>query len=226
MTQDFAKPSTTRPRATQANAKRSNAKKKPEKRSNERNTPGKPKKPRATPKHANKNTPKQQPKMKPLIIFIGLVIVSAFIYGLYSLNKVPPSKSPLTEPIFSAPTKKQEKTELSPKTKERFNFYDILPESEIIPPKVDEYKYTAKGKATKYQYILQTGSFRSLKDAEKQRATIAFQGLKGKVEKTSNKGNTWYRVQVGPFYSRSKMNNAMDKLVAINLQPLVRQSKR
>ena len=224
MTQDFAKPSTTRSSTTKSSSTRSSTKKKPGKRSSERPSPGKPKK--QTPKHVSKKAPEPQSKMKPLVIFSSIVIAAAFIAGLYFLNKVPPSKSPLTEPTSTTQTKAQQKTEPAPKIKERFNFYDILPESEIIPPKVDEYKYTEKGKATKYQYILQTGSFKSLKDAERQRATIGFQGLKGKIEKTNNKGNTWYRVQVGPFYSRSKMNGAMDKLVAINLQPLVRQKKR
>jgi len=221
MTQDFAKPSTTRSSSTRSSTKKTQGK-----RSNERSSPSKQKKQKPSPKHANKTAPEPQSKMKPLIIFVGLVIASAFIAGLYFLNKVPPSKSPLTEPLSTTPTKVQKKVEPAPKIKERFNFYDILPESEVIPPKVEEYKYTEKGKATKYQYILQTGSFRSIKDAERQRATIGFQGLKGRIEKTNNKGSTWYRVQVGPFYSRSKMNGAMDKLVAINIQPLVRQSKR
>ena len=224
MTQDFAKPSTTRSNTTKSSTTRSSAKKSSGKRSSERPSPGKPKK--QAPKHVSKKTPEPQSKMKPLVIFASIVIAAAFIAGLYFLNKVPPSKSPLTEPASTTQTKVQKKTEPAPKIKERFNFYDILPKSEVIPPKVDEYKYTEKGKATKYQYILQTGSFRSLKDAERQRATIGFQGLKGKIEKTNSKGSTWYRVQVGPFYSRSKMNGAMDKLVAINLQPLVRQSKR
>jgi cell division protein FtsN len=168
-----------------------------------------------------------QSKAKPLIIFASISVAVIFAASLYFLNKVPPSKSPLTEPTSSSSSTTQSKTQKKAEpAKERFNFYDILPKSEIIPPKVDEYKYTEKGKATKYQYILQTGSFRSLKDAERQRATIGFQGLKGRIEKTASKGSTWYRVQVGPYYSRSKMNGAMDKLVSINIQPLVRQSKR
>lgn len=219
MTHDFAKPSTTR-----SSSARSSTPKTPGKRSNERKSPRKPKNQKTSQKNVSKKAPEPQSKVKPLIIFASAVVAIAFIASLYFLNKVPPSSSALTEPSSSTQAKTQKET--PPKTEERFNFYDILKESEVVPPKVDEYKYTEKGKATKYQYILQTGSFRSLKDAERQRATIGFQGLKGKIEKTSSKGNTWYRVQVGPFYSRSKMNGAMDKLVAINLQPLVRQSKR
>ena len=221
MTHDFAKPSTTRPSSA-----RSSTPKTPGKRSNERPSPRKPKNQKTSHKNVSKKAPEPQSKMRPLVIFASSVVAIAFIASLYFLNKVPPSSSVLTEPSSSTQTKTKKKAEPTAKTEERFNFYDILKESEVVPPKVEEYKYTEKGKPTKYQYILQTGSFRSLKDAERQRATIGFQGLKGKIEKTSNKGNTWYRVQVGPFYSRSKMNGAMDKLVAINLQPLVRQNKR
>lgn len=221
MTHDFAKPSTTR-----SSTARPGTQKKTGKRSSERNPARKPAKQKVTPKHASKKTPEPKSKMKPLIIFASAMLAAAFIASLYFLNKVPPSSSPLTEPSSSTQTNTQTNTKPVKKEEERFNFYNILKKSEVIPPKVEEYKYTEKGKATKYQYILQTGSFRNLKDAERQRATIGFQGLKGKIEKTDNQGSTWYRVQVGPFYSRSKMNGAMDKLVAINLRPLVRQSKR
>ncbi|HTN35153.1 MAG TPA: SPOR domain-containing protein, partial [Marinobacter sp.] len=36
-------------------------------------------------------------------------------------------------------------------------------------------------------------------------------------------GAVWYRVNVGPFTSRSQANAAVDKLVNINIQPLVRK---
>ena len=98
----------------------------------------------------------------------------------------------------------------------------MLPESEVVPPTVEE--YTPSPATQDFRYLVQAGSFRTAGDAERQRAQIAFQGLQTKVSQiTTDEGKTWYRVNVGPFDSRSQMNSAVDKLVAINIQPLVRK---
>ncbi|MDX1635540.1 MAG: SPOR domain-containing protein, partial [Marinobacter sp.] len=126
-------------------------------------------------------------------------------------------------PAVTAPAKQPPKTP-APTAKEDggFRFYDILPDSEVVPPKVEEYSPAPADPNT--SYLVQTGSFRSHQDAERQRAQIAFQGLRARVDRIDlDNGSTWYRVNVGPFDSRSQMNAAIDKLVAINIQPLVRR---
>jgi len=212
MTRDYAKPSTT---------------KDPGKRSKERTGSRKPKTSKPSAKSQKQNAPAPRPKSTPWVIIACIVIASAFITGLVYLNKVPPTKSTQPTAVTKKPAPAQSKPDTTSNTKERFKFYDLLPESEVIPPKVDAYQYKEKGKQIKYEYILQTGSFRSLEDAERQRAMIGFQGLKARIEKVVTSSNsTWYRVQVGPYTSRSKMNSSMDRLVAINIQPLVKKNKR
>lgn len=91
----------------------------------------------------------------------------------------------------------------------------------MVPPTVEEYTpaLPPRTSATWSGWLLRTAG-----DAERQRAQIAFQGLQTKVSQiTTDEGKTWYRVNVGPFDSRSQMNSAVDKLVAINIQPLVRK---
>ena len=91
-----------------------------------------------------------------------------------------------------------------------------------MPSTVDE--YTPGPGRPQVDYLLQSGSFRKAEDAERQRAEIAFQGLRAAVQKVDmEEGNVWYRVNVGPFTSRSHMNAAIDKLVSIRIQPLVRK---
>ena len=105
---------------------------------------------------------------------------------------------------------------------QNFRFYEMLPESEVVPPKVEE--YTPGPAMQEFDYVVQSGSFRSKEDAERQRAQIAFQGLRAHVQRIDlDNGSVWYRVNVGPFNSRSQMNSAVDKLVTINIQPLVRK---
>lgn len=212
MTRDYAKPSTT---------------KEPGKRSKERSHSRKSKTSRPAPRHQKPSAPEPRPKSTPWIIIACVIVVAAFVTGLIYLNKVPPTKSVPPATVTKKAVTTPAKPDTTSNTKERFKFYDLLPESEVIPPKVDAYQYKEKGKQIKYEYILQTGSFRSLEDAERQRAMIGFQGLKAQIEKVVTDSNsTWYRVQVGPYTSRSKMNSSMDRLVAIHIQPLVKKNKR
>lgn len=156
---------------------------------------------------------------------LSLAAVGGFIGFIVYLNTLPPTgggqpepeqKTPVSQP--AKPTRDRETADEQP----RFKFYDMLPESEVVPPSVEE--YTPSPATQDFRYLVQAGSFRSAEDAERQRAQIAFQGLRTQVSRIDiDQGNTWYRVNVGPFDSRSQMNSAVDKLVAINIQPLVRK---
>lgn len=221
MTQDFAKPSTTR---------KPGDKKKPGPTSNAKS---KTKKGKANTKKSSSATLKQgqatpqAKRTKPTILLI--LLISAFSYGLYYLQSIPPTKS-TQDTILQAPIKKAAKTQealTGKKPDARFKFYQLLPESNIKPSEVDAYKFKEKNKQTDYVYFVQTGSFRNKKDAERQKATIAFKGIKADIEvMTSKSGVAWHRVMTGPYNNRSKMNSVLDKLVSINIQPLVKKVKK
>lgn len=155
---------------------------------------------------------------------VNLFLASLFIYFLYYLDSVPetPDRTnnpkPKATPIVSTPPPVEKRTKTGPE----FTFYDSLPKTEVKAPKVAAYQ--PKKLPENVSYLLQTGSFRSQSDAERQRANIAFQGLKAEI-KQFNQTNSgiWYRVQIGPYKSRSKMNSAIDRLVSINIQPLVKK---
>ncbi|MEP3561145.1 MAG: SPOR domain-containing protein [Marinobacter sp.] len=158
---------------------------------------------------------------------LSLAAVGGFMGFIVYLNTLPtgqevqqssPSQAQQTQP--QAP-QKQPPTQTARKERD-FRFYEMLPESEVVPPKVEE--YTPGPAKQAYDYVVQSGSFRSKQDAERQRAQIAFQGLRAHVQHVvQDNGSEWYRVNVGPFTSRSQMNSAVDKLVGINIQPLVRK---
>ncbi|WP_227520129.1 SPOR domain-containing protein [Marinobacter sp. LV10R510-11A] len=152
---------------------------------------------------------------------LSLATVGGFIGFIVYLNSVPPSTGP--QPAAENPAQQPaEKTAKQQEKKQRFRFYDMLPESEVIPSNVDE--YAPDPSKQNFDYIVQSGSFRSKEDAERQRAQIAFQGLRASVQHIElDSGSVWYRVNVGPFTSRSQMSSAMDKLVSINIQPLARK---
>ncbi|MFE8072866.1 SPOR domain-containing protein [Marinobacteraceae bacterium S3BR75-40.1] len=158
-----------------------------------------------------------------------VALTSGFVGFMVYLYSVPPAAPPaVTMPPPSQPAPAKPGSTGKPRGEETrdFRFYEMLPESEVVAPKVEAYQ-PDNGAGEDYFYMLQTGSFRTAADAERQKAQIGFQGLRAEVKEVNlDSGARWYRVQVGPFISRSKMNSAFDRLVSINIEPMIRKIKQ
>lgn len=174
---------------------------------------------------------KQHQKKKPQkaslpkwLIPLTLLLVCALVFGLYKLTNIPPINLPEKK---EAPTTKKESLKKAPQepqaVKEDYDFYNLLPESEVIAPKVEEYSSKkADEAARKYAYLLQAGSFRSAAEADKLRAKLLLEGLLVNTSKVTNQnGDVWHRVMVGPFTSRSKLNRAQDILANNNTDSML-----
>ena len=140
-----------------------------------------------------------------------------------------------TEPPATAATpkevKEEEKTAAPSPPKPRFDFYTILPEMEVVIPEEEisgkagqdavkpqekpaagllqreaDVKPAAQARGT---YFLQTGSFRSVAQADQFRARLTLLGLETSVQKiTINNKDTYHRVRVGPYRDFSALNQA------------------
>ena len=187
-----------------------------------RQKPGKPARPTRSPKAAA--PARVQHGSLSMKSVLALAAVGGFIGFIVYLNSLPGSDAPTkgsAATVQPAPAKTPALAKPEA-VKPSFRFYEMLPETEVMPSTVDEY-IPGPGRP-QVDYLLQSGSFRKAEDAERQRAEIAFQGLRAAVQKIDlEEGNVWYRVNVGPFTSRSQMNAAVDKLVSISIQPLVRK---
>ncbi len=113
-----------------------------------------------------------------------------------------------------------------------FDFYTLLPESEVSLTTAQEPAPAASPVPSSArpvegrQYLLQAGSFRSFKDAERLRAKLLLEGHMPKVEKvTVGSGETWHRVQLGPFSDRATIDNVQQELAAQNVDTLLLQLK-
>lgn len=181
-------------------------------------------------KGATRRTP-PPPKRKTawwLWLLVPAILV-AFIYGLTQLNQVVPKAKPVEKEKFQvpapapkpkpapAPAKAEVKANVAPK-KDTFEFYQILQDSEVDTSHVDAYQYTPRGEQDFY-YMIQAASFRNAEDADRLRAKLILSGMvEANIRKTMGKGDQpWYRVVLGPYESRSKMNRAEDKLVSMDI---------
>lgn len=72
---------------------------------------------------------------------------------------------------------------------------------------------------------LQAGSFRRIADADKRRAELLMYGMRASAEPVNSSGETWYRVQIGPFASDAEMSRARSKLKANGIDTLMTRRK-
>lgn len=111
----------------------------------------------------------------------------------------------------------------------RFDFYTLLPNQEVLPSKktseaasqaATQVKPAEQGDRT--PYILQAGSFRSEREADRRRAEVLLLGLPVKTLKVSVKpGDDWYRVVVGPFKGKEAAQAARGSLRANGVDTLI-----
>ena len=74
-------------------------------------------------------------------------------------------------------------------------------------------------------YVLQAGAFGSASDAEALKARIALLGLSARVESAEVKGQTVYRVRMGPYRTASELAEAKGKLTGGGLPAMAIRAK-
>lgn len=102
-----------------------------------------------------------------------------------------------------------------------FEFYRLLRDSEVTVPERPDRQPSIQPKEN-VSYVLQVASFRSLADAEQVRAELTLLNLAARVERADgSQGETWHRVMVGPFDSRSQLANARNTLLSNRYEALL-----
>ncbi len=205
----------------------------------------------------------QAPAKKPVPGWVWLacgLIIGGFFMFLFSLE---PGRNEVKRP-----QPKQTKQTARPEpNKPKYDFYTLLPESEVIvppeaiPPELDESKSkpvtaeeaakidTARAQAAlngetpppppvvaqppsaiqaplTTQYFLQAGSFRKHEDADRVRAQILMLGQNVQVESGKVREETWHRVLVGPFASRTQLSAAQKQLADSGFSNLLLQRRQ
>lgn len=111
----------------------------------------------------------------------------------------------------------------------RFDFYDVLKKNQVEIPKEARHPNNKPGSTTQKsnstqntEFLLQVGSFKNGSDAERLRAELILLNLPAIVEQAKiRNGETWHRVIVGPFKSKSKLASARSMLISNRHEALV-----
>ena len=154
---------------------------------------------------------------------IGLVVAA----GVYFRRAPSPDHAATAERAAPAPTTTPARRgvpargaaasngEAAKASDQRFDFYDILPQYEVVVPEVE----TAAGPTARAKpvdepgsYVLQAGSFGAAADAEKLKASLALLGIESRVQKVAIDDDVYHRVRIGPITDLDKLNRIRRQL--------------
>jgi cell division protein FtsN len=97
----------------------------------------------------------------------------------------------------------------------RFDFYDMLPQFEIVIPEVEisaRPDRRATAVAEPGSYVLQAGSFRTVADADRMRASLALLGIESRVQRVAIDEDIYHRVRIGPTDDLDDLNTIRRRL--------------
>ena len=151
-------------------------------------------------------------------LFTGAVL-GGFVMFLLHLSDVQPPSPEVSK------TKKEDRPIAPQHELPRFDFYDRLKNISIPVPE-DTQTEIETAPSEDIEFLLQVASFRQAQDAEQLRAELILMNLEARVEQAKvRNGETWHRVLVGPFASRSFLAKARQTLLSNGHQALVLKRK-
>ncbi|MDW5376356.1 SPOR domain-containing protein [Halomonas sp. HP20-15] len=174
-----------------------------------------------------------------------LGLVAGFALAQYFQQSAPPMATLMPKPASqtqapSSSSSSSGKAQAPAKDESRmptFEFYTLLPESEVVAPKVEAYQSTPRpsddtsdkpdaGQAAKAagggSFMLQAASFKNVADAKRLAGRLQNLGLLAKITAVQANGNqTWHRVQVGPYEDTRELSRAQDLMVTQGIEPLM-----
>jgi cell division protein FtsN len=106
---------------------------------------------------------------------------------------------------------------------ERFNFYNMLPNFEVVIPEEEpEVEVDREPRAVERPgvYVLQAGSFTDFDDADRRRAQLALQGIESRIQRVSIDDKTYHRVRIGPIDDLDELNLTRSRLRQANIDVL------
>ncbi len=155
---------------------------------------------------------------------LGIGAVGGFAYFLYTLNG--DATGPQT--VAKKPNAASSTPSLETHSREEpdFSFYTMLPEQEVIIPEGEvktRKRQERLGRATPGRFMIQAGSFRHIRDADRLKARLALLGVEAKIQPATIHGTQWYRVRIGPFKHMNEVEKIRTRLRQNRIDSVVQQ---
>jgi cell division protein FtsN len=135
-----------------------------------------------------------------------MVAIVAYLRAPGSLPaSEPAARSAAAQPASqpAAPRATRPSSEQTAPTENRFEFYEILPQFEVVVPEDDAPRATAAARPraaeTPGTFLLQAGSFSAPADADRLKANLALLGFESHVQRVRIEDDVFNRVRIGPI---------------------------
>jgi len=160
-------------------------------------------------------------------VLVGIVLASAaFVYlGGTPRRTRDTADAPRPDPYRAAPADAGSGGVGPGRTAEKYDFYQMLPNFEVVVPEKDKDVKRDLPAAAKIErpgvYVLQAGSYRNEADADRVRAQLALQGVDARVQRVAVDADVWHRVRIGPISNLDELNKLRKQLQAAEIDALV-----
>jgi cell division protein FtsN len=179
-------------------------------------------------KRASRRAPLDLKRFRDLGVGLaaGAILTAGFFFYRTDAHKPSEPDSPRPEPQQrAASTAEADTGAASSERSERYDFYEMLPNFEVVVPEKDrEVKRDIPGAARIDRpgvYVLQAGSYRNQADAERVSAQLKLQGIDAKVQRVAVDNDVWHRVRIGPISDLAELNKVRKQLRAADVDGLV-----
>ena len=159
-------------------------------------------------------------------LFAGALLTAMAFTGLGARHKAADAPdAPRPDPHRAAARADLEAAGGSGKPAEKYDFYQMLPNFEVVVPEKDRDVKRDLPAAAKIErpgvYVLQAGSYRNQADAERVQRQLALQGVQSKVQRVAVDADVWHRVRIGPISNLDQLNKVRKQLQAAEVDALV-----
>lgn len=174
---------------------------------------------------AQPKSKKKQPSCA--VWFFAGLLLGGLVVGLAWL-KLGTDAARDTGWISAKPAKGKDDSQRPAAPPPRFDFYDRLPQMEVVVPEEDlpaappAPAGSAPAEPSQTPLLIQVASFKKAADADRLKAQLSLLGMEVKVSRvTIDDGDTWHRVRVGPFKNRRELDAARKRLAENGLSGII-----
>lgn len=182
--------------------------------------------------YKNTTRAKEKAQTPGWVWMLAGLAIGLFVALLVYLKDYSPSQSkaakpaPVVEkgrPAGPAPKKKPEAQQAQ---RPKFDFYNLLPEMEVLIPEQELAAEREKKADDGAVYYLQVASFHRFEDADRLRAQLALLNIETQIQRvTVNDTETWHRVRVGPYTNTREMGKVRSRLRAESIDSIIVKTK-
>jgi cell division protein FtsN len=158
------------------------------------------------------------------LLVAGLLIGGLVVGGVMWWRGSRQDATPAVGEAPARPARKAPAAVPATPAEKRFEFYEMLPNSEVIVPEEDATARPDKAPApieVPGIYVLQAGSYGSFAEADRVKAQIALLGVKSQIQRISVDEREFHRVRIGPIENLDELNRTRQRLRTAKIDTLL-----